>query len=389
MNILLTIHHHLDPNAGAPGATYQIGSHYKELGHSVQYYSFDNLPQDLPEIAKTVFFPYFTSNHIKSGLQNGHFDVVNASTGDAWVWGKILSKISAVKPLLVTQSHGLEHIVHEQCLEEHARGNLQLSWKYSIYHGGFRLWEVQQSLHYSDLVFMLNKNDAEYATRELGINPDKIHVIANGISDSFLNLSVDFSPENLSESISIAQVGSYIARKGTYYGNQALIDVLSRYPKLRISFFGTGCPEEQVHKDFPEFLHSRIKVYPSYNNVELIYLLRNHQILLFPSLSEGFPVALLEAMACGLAPISTDIPGPTEVLTHGKNSLLVPPRNSQAITDALEQLLHDKNKLSNLRSNAHKIAQNYTWKQISEERIEIYQSMLNRNRTHQVKSLKR
>jgi glycosyltransferase involved in cell wall biosynthesis len=380
MNILLTIHHHLDINAGAPGATCQIGSHYKDLGHSVQYYSFDNLPQGLPEIAKTVFFPYFTSHYIRKMLRNSNFDVINASTGDAWIWGKILSKTSSVKPLLITQSHGLEHIVHEQCLEEHTRGNVKLSWKYPIYHGGIRLWEVQQSLHYSDLVFMLNKNDAEYAVRELGINPDKIHVIANGISDSFLNLSVDFSPETLSELISIAQVGSYISRKGTYYGKQALIDILSRYPNLRISFFGTGCREEQVHRDFPEFLHSRIKVYPSYNNSELIDLLSNHQILLFPSLSEGFPLALLEAMACGLAPISTDIPGPTEVLTHEKNGLLVPPRNSQAIIDALEQLLQDKTQLNNLRINAYKTAQNYTWKRISEERIGIYKSMLNRNK---------
>ena len=64
MKILLTIHHNLNPNAGAPGLTWQLGQEYQKLSHEVEYYSFDNLPHKLPGMVEPIIFPEFLASQI-------------------------------------------------------------------------------------------------------------------------------------------------------------------------------------------------------------------------------------------------------------------------------------------------------------------------------------
>jgi len=380
MKILFIIHHELDPNAGAAGATLKLGQEYEKLGYQVQYYSFDHLPDRLSELTKSIVFPEFVAAHIAKLCRDQAIDVVNASTGDAWVWGRMLRRFTGKhQPLLVTQSHGLEHVAHLECLAEARQGNLPLSWKYPLYHGGFRLWEVTASLRCADLVFMLNQRDVEYAIHPLKVAPERIHRLPNGIPDTFLNLPFEPTPEP-NAAIYIAQVGSYIARKGIHYGVPALNAILARHPNVKVSFLGTKCAEASVYEDFEPEVRDRIRVISSFSHEDLPILLRGHQILLFPSLSEGFPLAVPEAMACGLAPVSTNIPGPTEMVVDEENALLVPVRDSQAIENALERLIVDRHHLDSLRRNAYATAQQYSWAAIAQRQLSIYQAALERKR---------
>jgi glycosyltransferase involved in cell wall biosynthesis len=376
MKILLTIHHNLDPNQGAPGVTLQAGQQYQNLGNEVLYYSYDNLPPKLLGKVKPIIFPWLVAGHISTLSSKQPVDVVDASTGDAWAWAKILRNFSKNPPLLVTRSHGLEHIWHIEELEEFRRGNLQLSWKYPLYHGGFRLWEVATSLRSADLAFFLNRCDLEYATNHLGVNPERAHVLPNGLPEIFLNLPFESTPKSEDATIRIAQIGSYIPRKGIQYSTPALNNILTNYSNVQVSFLGTGCSEEDVHADFEIAVRSRIQVKPSYSHSTLPSLLHAHQIKLFPSLSEGFSLALIEAMACGLAPVTTATPGPMEVVKDGHNGILCPVRNSQALEQNLERLISDRPYLEVLRSNAYATAQLYSWERIAHHTLSLYDEAL-------------
>jgi glycosyltransferase involved in cell wall biosynthesis len=373
MNILLAIHHHLDPNAGAPGVTCKLGQEFQKLGHQVDYYSFDNLPDRLPEIVKTIVFPEFLANHLRTQTRDRSIDVIDASTGDAWVWAK-LRRNRGTRPLLVTRSHGLEHIMHLEILAEARRKNLQLSWKYPLYHGGIRLWEVAQSLKAGDLALLLNQADADYAINHLGVDPDRVEIVANGIPAEFLNLPLAPTPR-LGETIRIAQVGSYIDRKGIRYGVPAIERILHQHPQVMMSFLGTGCSEDRVRADFDPSVRDRVKVIPHYHHELLPSLLQGHQIKLFPTLSEGFSLALTEAMACGLAPVTTATPGATEIVDE-TNGILVAPRDTDAIGLALERLIGDRTDLDRLRRNAYETAQNYGWKQIAAHTLGLYERVI-------------
>jgi glycosyltransferase involved in cell wall biosynthesis len=374
MNILLAIHHHLDPNAGAPGVTLKLGREFQKLGHHVDYYSFDDLPSQLPEIVKSLSFSEFFAAHLRMRTRDP-IDVIDASTGDAWVWAK-LSRNRQKRPLLVTRSHGLEHIMHLGILAEARRENLQLSWKYPLYHGGLRLWEVAQSLRAGDLALLLNQADADYAIHHLGVHPDRVEIVANGIPAEFLNLSLEPTPSS-DEPIRIAQVGSYIDRKGIRYGVPAVNRILHQHPQVMMSFLGTGCSADRVRADFDPSVRDRVMVTPHYNHDLLPSLLQGHQIKLFPTLSEGFSLALPEAMACGLAPVTTVTPGATEIVDE-TNGVLVPPRDTEAIVLALERLIDDRTELERLRRSAYETAQNYSWRQIAIHTLDIYERAIAR-----------
>lgn len=374
MNILLTIHHYLDPNAGAPGVTLKLGREFQKLGHHVDYYSFDDLPSQLPEIVKSIVFPAFVANHLRTLARNKSIDVIDASSGDAWVWAK-LHRNSSDRSLLVSRSHGLEHVMHLEILAEARQGNLDLSWKYPLYHGGFRLWEVAQSLTACDLALLLNQYDADYAIHQLGVDSERARIVTNGIPEGFLNLPVEPTPD-ADGTLRIVQVGSYIPRKGIGYGVPAVNQILQQHPQVMMSFMGTGCSEDRVHADFDPTVRDRVKVTPHYDHELLPSLLQGHHIKLFPTLSEGFSLALPEAMACGLAPVTTATPGPMEIVRDRINGILVAPRDTAAIVQALERLIGDRVYLDRLRQSAHATAQNYDWKQIATNTLILYDQAL-------------
>ncbi|NES18023.1 MAG: glycosyltransferase family 4 protein [Symploca sp. SIO3E6] len=380
MKILLTIHEQFNPHSGSAGSTWRIGQQYQSLGHEVWYYSIDDLPQKLPTHLKRLLFPEFVAAKISALSRKQGLDVVDGSPGDIWFWAKMLRKWKKKSPLLVTRSHGLHHLHHIWLLEEARRGNLRLSWIYPLYRGGLKLWEVANSLRYADLVFLLNHQESEYVVTHLNVNPEGSHVFPNGIPKEFINLPFEPLPKGEDSVIRIAQVSTYIPRKGIQYSVPALNKILTRYPRVKMSFFGAGCPEEKVYNDFEPAVRDRIQVVPYFNHEQLPTLLKGHQIKLFPPLSEGFGKALVEGMACGLAPITTAIEGPMEIVSDGHDGIVIPTRDSAAIEQALERLITDRPYLEQLRHNAYATAQNYSWRRIAQNRLSVYEEALCRKK---------
>ena len=379
MNILLTIHHPLDPNTGAPGSVLNLGQAYQNLGHQVQYFSFDNLPRWLPELAKAVSFPEFLASYLSKVCNLQNIDVIDASSGDAWLWAKLLRRFQAQQPLLVCRSHGLEHRGHLERIKGVSQNNKKLSWKYFIYHGGVRLWEVADSMQSADLNFFLNQADREYAIHSIGVKPQQAHVVHNGIPESFLNLPFEPTPISGQAVLKIVQIGSYITRKGIQYSLPAMNFLLQKYPFIWFTMLGTGGGDNytsEIYSKFDQTVRERVHVIQNYKHSDLPTLLKGHHIKLFPSLSEGVGKALLEAMACGLVGITTPT-GALEIVEKGKNALVIPFRDQFAIQDAIEELIIDREKLNSLRVQAYKASQNYGWSTVAKKRLFLYEIGLN------------
>jgi glycosyltransferase involved in cell wall biosynthesis len=378
MNILMVTHHPLDPNAGAPGSICSLGETYSDMGHSVSYFSLDDLPERLSFRAKILVFPEFATRHIWQVTSREPVDVVDVSSGDAWIWAKFLRPRLRRTPALVTRSHGLEHTAHLQRRAEEERGALRLSRKYPLYHGGFRLWEVTQSFRLADVALFLNDTDRDYAVEHLGVPRDRAYLGSYGVSRSLVGQPLAPAPSHREARVGIAQLSAWDRMKGVHYSAAALSRVLSRYPQTHLSLVGTRCPRAEVLANFPPEIHDRIRVYPSYDRAELPKLLEGHYIKVFPTLSEGFGKSLLEAMACGLVPITTATPGPLRLVRHEVEGLVVPTADTPAIEAALERLLTDRELLHHLRERAHAAAQGYSWDRVARETIRIYESAIRR-----------
>jgi glycosyltransferase involved in cell wall biosynthesis len=374
MRIQLIVHHELDRNAGAPGATYQLSRQYEELGHEVRIYSYGDLPDSLGPRAKQLLFPAFVALFLARAVRVWRPDVVDASTADTWVWSRLDPARRRV--LLATTSHGLEHTAEDARKVSEQDGILELSWKNPLYYGGLHLGEVKASLRRADLCFLLNRVDRDYAVARLGVLPERAHIVPNGISEGHLDLPIDPTPRDASATIRIAQVGSHLVQKGVGYSAAALETILRTYPHTCLSLLGTALPADTVLADFDRSLHNRITVVRRYEYHALPKLLLGQHVIVFPTLSEGFGIALLEAMACGLAPVSTAAAGPSEFVRDGENGLLVPLRDSGALATAIGRLIDDRELLDRLRHAAHQTAQRYSWQAAARLRLSAYESAL-------------
>ena len=89
--------------------------------------------------------------------------------------------------------------------------------------------------------------------------------------------------------------------------------------------------------------------------------MRRHDVLIFPSLCDGFGLVILEAQACGLPVISTANTGAPDVLTEGVDGYVVPIRSVDRIAEKLESLLDSPSRLAALKDAAAAKARAFRW----------------------------
>jgi len=105
--------------------------------------------------------------------------------------------------------------------------------------------------------------------------------------------------------------------------------------------------------------------------------LRAADLFVLPSRAEGLSNALLEAMACGLAVVATDIGGNNEIVSHLKNGILVRPRDSEQLAAALLMVLSDTKLARRLGEEARKtIGEGYSLESVTKQYIELYRGLL-------------
>jgi glycosyltransferase involved in cell wall biosynthesis len=371
VRILLAIHHQLDPDQGAPGATLALGAELSKLGHEVSYLSFDDVPERMPALAKELLFPELAAVHLARRARQG-LDVIDAASGDAWLWARFL-RHRGERPLLVTRAHGLEHRFWLEQLAEARRAGKPLARRTLLYHGGWRLREGAASLRLADRCVFLNRDDLEYAVERLGVSRARSVVMANGVPAQFLGRPL---ASLRAEPLRIAYLGSWAERKGSHYAAAALGRVLAERNSARVSVLGARVDPERVLAEFPAGVHDRVEVVPAYAHDELPGLLDGHSVLISATLAEGFSLALLEAMACGLAPVVTDLSAARAVIRDGESGILVPPRDPDALASALLRLDGDRELLERLRRTAHATAQHYSWQRVAGETVELYERAL-------------
>ncbi len=170
--------------------------------------------------------------------------------------------------------------------------------------------------------------------------PEKVTVITNGVPPApALNKSearqkIGAEPDTLL----VGTVGNLRKPKGYHYLLPAFREVLSVFPDARLLIAGDG-PQKQSLIDFSRRLGiaRSVDFLGFQENLKTFYA--SVDVFVLPSLWEGLPVALLEAMSYGLPVVSTQVSGIPEVVTSGQEGFLVEPANPQQIAEKLLCLL--------------------------------------------------
>ena len=109
-------------------------------------------------------------------------------------------------------------------------------------------------------------------------------------------------------------------------------------------------------------------------------VLYSSDIYCLPSLWEGFPIGLLEAMAMGKPVIATKVDGSGEIIQHTKNGILIDVRNVDALADAMLTLINNKNLRTVLANEARKtIVENFDVCKMTRKIEDVYANVLSKN----------
>lgn len=106
---------------------------------------------------------------------------------------------------------------------------------------------------------------------------------------------------------------------------------------------------------------SGVRYFPSLPHRDVLQLMRGSDVLLFPSLFDGFGLVMLEAMSQGCPVIATPNSGAPDVIDNGADGFIVPIRDSRAIAEALEVLHRNPERLVSMKKAAREKAKSRTW----------------------------
>jgi len=197
----------------------------------------------------------------------------------------------------------------------------------------------------------LTKYDKYIMTRVLHINKNIIQIVHNGVDPS-----IAIKGETVKKRCpTIGIVGRLEKQKGIPYLIEAVPKIANKYKNLKVIIAGSG-REENTLKDIAKGLKvfERINFMGYVNNP--LDVIKQMDIFVLPSVWEGFPYVLLEAMFLKRPIVASNIFGINEIIQHGISGILIAPRSSEEIADAITTLLSDSVVYHRIKSAAYKRA---------------------------------
>jgi glycosyltransferase involved in cell wall biosynthesis len=187
---------------------------------------------------------------------------------------------------------------------------------------------------------LVNSEWSLEALVQQGVPREKIIVVPLAID---LAQNHTLKPVEPAGNLKVLWLGSVILRKGIQY----LVEAARKLEKLNVEFLLAGPLgiSEQAVRSFP----GNIKVLGRITRDQLTHYYRQAHLFVLPTLSDGFAITQLEAMAHGLPVITT--PNCGRVVTEGVDGFIVPARDSQALADAIARLDADRPLLRAMSAN--------------------------------------
>ncbi len=219
-----------------------------------------------------------------------------------------------------------------------------------------------------------------YVMQKSKISDKNISVIYNGIDIknhnylSVKNVKMPFAVEEGDDIL--VTVGRLHKQKGHAYLLHAISKVVKEIPKIKLLIIGKG-EEENKLKDLAKSLDLTNEIIFVGLRHDVKKLLSLARLFILPSLWEGMPNVLLEAMAAGKAVIATEVGGIPEVVVHGETGILVPPEDSDALAKSIKYLLQDEIKINKMGETGRvQVEKHFTIAKMLERTEILYQKLL-------------
>lgn len=276
-------------------------------------------------------------------------------------WGRIAAKRACV-PVIIAHEHGIE------------------AWRNAAH----ALFDKILYRH-TDRVILVSQASQKLFLSKIKSDSFKCRVIYNGVDTEKFNGYINPVEARMrlglsQEDYAIASIGRLVTEKGHEYLFEAIKLMILKYPSLKVLVAGDG-PEKQrlIHKVKHLGVQKNIIFLGARNDIAEI--LSASDLFVLSSTKEAFPISILEAMAVGRPVVATDVGGVSELISNEKTGFVVPPRNSQALADAIAKLVNNKNAAAEMaEAGKRRIKESFTLRQWLGNIENLYTDLLNEKR---------
>lgn len=209
-----------------------------------------------------------------------------------------------------------------------------------------------------------------------GVPATKIRTIANGIDVQAFECARPSPVLNFDGSKVIGMVARLDLKKGFEYLLRAARELRGTFPELKVVIVGEGPDRREIEGMIQRFgLQSNVILAGQHSDMPAIYAAMD--VFVLPSLNEGLPMTILEAMAGSKPVIATRVGAIPKVIQDGETGLLVDPADSDGLRDALVRLLTDSDLCSRLGAAGHDwVSHNYTSEAMALKYRQMYDDVL-------------
>jgi glycosyltransferase involved in cell wall biosynthesis len=355
---------------GVAAIVYNLGHEMERLGHHVTYIFLDDLiePGSVSQRFSEVVFSYRLSRYIAQHKQE--FSIVNLHAPAGLLYGirRRWSGAASYPPYVMTL-HGLEERRVHVMSREAKKGR---AWNFSprncLWHRIYHQPRFQWSIRTADGAHAYSRDVWSMLQLKYDMDSDRVAYIPNGVEPRF------FTPREYrdSDALRLLYAGTWLDQRGIFYIRDALRNLAGRIPGLTMTFAGCGVPPEEIQRFFGNELANQVVVRPVVGSGQMQELYAAHDVFLFPSLMEGLPSVLLEAMATGMPVITTETCGMPDIVENGHNGILIPPANATSIEDAVLRLAKSRELRQQLGEAARETMKRYTWERAAQQLETLY-----------------
>src|SRR5579859_86994 len=344
---------------GVAAIMYGIGEELAARGHSISYLFLEDFYDATAGLGRfhEVVFAHRLSRYIAEHRRD--FSIVNIHAPAGFLYGlrrKCLGR-KDLPPYIMTL-HGLEERrVHVQSREARKGRAWNFALKNRLWHRFYTFPRFRWSIRTADGAHAYSRDVWNLLQLRYNLDGETTAYIANGVAPRFF-VSRRYDTQ---APLKLLYAGTWLDQRGIFYLGDALRELARKLPGVTMTFAGCGCLPEEIQNFFGPALASTIKIMPVVPSGEMQNLFADHDVFLFPSLMEGLPSVLLEAMASGMPVVTTETCGMPDVVEHDFNGLLVPPADAIAIEEAVVRLAASPDLRRRLGLEAQESMKRYTW----------------------------
>jgi len=371
MNILIGSGVPKRREGGVAAVIYNLGQELERLGHQVTYVFLDDLvaPGSVsPRFSELIFSArlarYISRNRGKFSLVNLHAPAGLMYALRRWIQ-------DGDNPPYVMTLHGLEERrVRVMRREAKKRQTWNFSWKNRLWHRVYHFPRFRWSIRTADAAHVFSRDVWNLLQLEYGLEPERCAYIPNGVERRF------FTPREYQrgENLRLLYPGTWLDQRGIFYLRDAFRKLAPQVLGMTLTIAGPGFPAEEIVRFFGEELAARIIVRPAVPAESMPELYREHDVLIFPSLMEGLPNVLLEAMASGMPVVTTETCGMPDVVEDQFDGLLIPPADAGAIELAILRLAESEELRRRLGEAARESMGRQTWERTGQRLEALFSS---------------